>query len=745
MEKIVFGVGGMTCAACSARIEKVLSRLDGVESAEVNLTAERATVVYDKTKLSPGDIAASVEKLGYKYLKEQPSGEKHKEKEIKQLRNRFIIAAVFAAPLLFIAMAPMIPGLENILPGFMSPDKSPLVYAVIQLCLVIPIIIVGRNFYIRGFKAILSRSPNMDSLIAVSTSVAVLFSIYNVVLIALGDAHAVHSLYFESAGVIIALILLGKTLEMLSRGKTGDAIKKLMGLSPKTATLLTEDGEKQVSIDDVRPKDRLLVRPGEKIPVDGVVVSGASSADESMLTGESLPVEKKQGDGVFAATINKTGLLTIEATKVGRDTALSQIIKLVEDAGATKAPIAKIADRVSGFFVPVVSGIALLAAVLWYIGTHNFEFAVRIFISVMVIACPCALGLATPTAIMVGTGLGADNGILIKSGEALETAHKVDTVVFDKTGTITEGKPEVTDIVTDMPQDRFLTLAASAEKGSEHPLSEAIVKRAEKDHLELLPIESFNSITGGGIEVTLPGAAVLIGNAALLDQRGIDTSPLKAEADRLADEGKTPMYMACDGRLAGLIAVADVIKPTSEQAVAELKKSGINVIMLTGDNKKTAEAIGRAAGVDRVISEVLPGDKADVIKGLQQEGRRVLMAGDGINDAPALMQADIGIGIGSGTDIAMESSDIVLMHSDLMDIPAALRLSHLTMRNIKENLFWAFGYNVLGIPVAAGVLHLFGGPLLNPMIAAAAMSFSSVSVLLNALRLKRAKIKPSQK
>ena len=745
MEKIVFGVGGMTCAACSARIEKVLSRLDGVESAEVNLTAERATVVYDKTKLSPGDIAASVEKLGYKYLKEQPSGEKHKEKEIKQLRNRFIIAAVFAAPLLFIAMAPMIPGLENILPGFMSPDKSPLVYAVIQLCLVIPIIIVGRNFYIRGFKAILSRSPNMDSLIAVSTSVAVLFSIYNVVLIALGDAHAVHSLYFESAGVIIALILLGKTLEMLSRGKTGDAIKKLMGLSPKTATLLTEDGEKQVSIDDVRPKDRLLVRPGEKIPVDGVVVSGASSADESMLTGESLPVEKKQGDGVFAATINKTGLLTIEATKVGRDTALSQIIKLVEDAGATKAPIAKIADRVSGFFVPVVSGIALLAAVLWYIGTRDFEFAVRIFISVMVIACPCALGLATPTAIMVGTGLGADNGILIKSGEALETAHKVDTVVFDKTGTITEGKPEVTDIVTDMPQDRFLTLAASAEKGSEHPLSEAIVKRAEKDHLELLPIESFNSITGGGIEVTLPGAAVLIGNAALLDQRGIDTSPLKAEADRLADEGKTPMYMACDGRRAGLIAVADVIKPTSEQAVAELKKSGINVFMLTGDNKKTAEAIGRAAGVDRVISEVLPGDKADVIKGLQQEGRRVLMAGDGINDAPALMQADIGIGIGSGTDIAMESSDIVLMHSDLMDIPAALRLSHLTMRNIKENLFWAFGYNVLGIPVAAGVLHLFGGPLLNPMIAAAAMSFSSVSVLLNALRLKRAKIKPSPK
>ncbi|MDR1955286.1 MAG: copper-translocating P-type ATPase, partial [Treponema sp.] len=545
----------------------------------------------------------------------------------------------------------------------------------------------------------------------------------------------------ETAGVIITLILLGKSLEAVSKGRTSEAIKKLMGLAPKTAVIIEQGAEKEIPIEEVIPGDIILVRPGAKIPVDGAVVQGHTAIDESMLTGESMPVDKKAGDPVYAATINTTGLIQFRATKVGSETALAQIIKLVEDAQGSKAPIAQLADVVSGYFVPIVCLIAVLAGTAWFIGTRNVEFSLTIFISVLVIACPCALGLATPTAIMVGTGKGAENGILIKSGVALETAHQINTIVFDKTGTITEGKPMVTDSIpaSGINPDYLLQITASAEKGSEHPLGQAIVFGAEEKGLELFTVQHFESLTGRGIEGQIQGQTVLVGNRKLMEERGIRLSELEADADRLAGEGKTPMYAALAGNLAGIIAVADVVKPNSKAAIERLHKLGIQVAMITGDNTKTAEAIAKQVGIDRVLSEVLPQDKSAEVKKLQDEGRKVAMVGDGINDAPALAQADIGIAIGSGTDVAMESADIVLMRSDLMDVPTAIHLSKRTIRTIKQNLGWAFGYNILGIPIAAGVLYLAGGPLLNPIFAAAAMSLSSVSVLTNALRLKRFK------
>ncbi len=742
-KEITIPIGGMTCASCSQRIEKVVGRMAGVSSSVVNLATEKATFKYDPTTVRISQIKAAIVKLGYTPLESQSTSavdedRLRKQKEIRTLWTKFIVSAAFSLPLLYLAMGAMIWWLRFPIPAFLNPMQFPLVYALVQILLVIPVIIAGYRFYVVGFKAIWQRSPNMDSLIAMGTSAAIIYSLWSTYRIMTGDFAAVEHLYFETAGVIITLILLGKSLEAVSKGRTSEAIKKLMGLTPKTALVLQDGKEIVISVDEVEVGDIIIVKPGEKMPVDGEVVEGHTSIDESMLTGESIPVEKNVGDPVYAASINGNGSIQFRATKVGADTALAQIIKLVEDAQGSKAPIAKLADIVSGYFVPIVFGIAVVAAAAWLISGQSVVFSLSIFIAVLVIACPCALGLATPTAIMVGTGKGAEFGILIKGGEALETAHKINTIVFDKTGTLTEGKPAVTDILTtsSVNRDRLLQIAASAEKGSEHPLGEAIVRGAAAENLELLAVESFKAIPGYGIEGRIAGSAVLLGNRKLMTERGIVLDALATASDRLADEGKTPMYVALDGQLAGIIAVADVIKASSARAIQKLHDMGIEVAMITGDNRKTAEAIARLAGIDRVLAEVLPQDKAAEVKKLQAQGRKVAMVGDGINDAPALAQADIGIAIGSGTDVAMESADIVLMRSDLMEVPTAIQLSKSTIRNIKQNLFWAFGYNVLGIPIAAGLLYIFGGPVLNPIFAAAAMSLSSVSVLTNALRLK---------
>lgn len=739
MNNQVLDIRGMTCAACAARVEKVVKRLEGVESVSVNLATEKATVAYRPEAVRLLTIREAIEKAGFKALTiDKPrydEDQARKRRAIKALWTKFIVAAAFSLPLLYIAMGPMI-GLP--LPFGLDMMEDALAVALIELFLTLPVVGVGYRFYTVGFKALIRRSPNMDSLIAVGTTAAVLYSAYNTLLIANGSHMAVESLYYESAGVIITLILLGKSLEAVSKGRTGEAIKKLMGLAPKTAIIVQDGAEKEIPIDEVLVGDILAVKPGAKIPVDGTVVSGHTAVDEALLTGESMPVDKKAGDAVYAASLNTTGAIHFRAEKVGADTALAQIIKLVEDAQGSKAPIAQLADIVAGYFVPAVCVIALAAGVAWFLGTGDIGFALTIFISVLVIACPCALGLATPTAIMVGTGLGAQHGILIKSGEALETAHKIGTIVFDKTGTITEGKPAVTDVLAlgDMTKDELLRLAASAERGSEHPLGQAIVADALAKGMELMGADSFESITGRGIEALIGGRGVLAGNRKLMEERGIALNDWAA-ADKLADEGKTPMYVALNGRLCGVVAVADVVKPSSRAAIERLSGMGVEVAMITGDNRKTAGAIARQVGIERVLAEVLPKDKSGEVMKLQGEGRIVAMVGDGINDAPALAQADVGIAIGSGTDVAMESADIVLMRSDLADVATAIQLSRRTIRTIRQNLFWAFGYNVIGIPVAAGLLYLFGGPLLNPMIAAAAMSLSSVSVLTNALRLKR--------
>ena len=734
-----FKVEGMTCSACANRVERVTQKIEGVELAVVNFATEKLTIKLDADVASYGQVKAAVEKAGFQLVSEEDTikGEEKKHDEASKLLIRFIISLIFAVPLLIISMGHMV-GMP--LPHLIDPMMNPFNFGIVQLILTLPVVMAGYKFYQVGIKNLIQLSPNMDSLIAIGTLTAFFYSVFGIYKITQGDASYAMHLYFESAAVILTLITLGKYLEAVSKGKTSQAIKALMGLAPKTATIERNGRELEVPIEEVVVGDLVLVKPGEKLPVDGEVIEGSTAIDESMLTGESIPVEKTVGSLVIGASINKTGFIKYKATKVGRDTALSQIVKLVEDAQGSKAPIAKMADIISAYFVPIVIGLAILSSVAWLLAGETGVFALSIFISVLVIACPCALGLATPTAIMVGTGKGAEYGVLIKGGEALETTHKLSTLIFDKTGTITEGKPKVTDIVTtNLSEEQLLIYAASAEKGSEHPLGEAIVRAAIDRGYQLCELESFNAIPGHGIEVGIQGKQVLLGNKKLMSEKTIDASSLSEASDQLAYDGKTPMYMAIDGQLAGIIAVADTVKESSKKAIETLHQMGIKVAMITGDNQKTADAIARQVGIDLVLAEVLPADKANEVKKLQETGVKVGMVGDGINDAPALAQADIGIAIGSGTDVAIESADIVLMKSDLMDVSTAIKLSKATIRNIKENLFWAFAYNVLGIPVAMGLLHLLGGPLLNPMIAAAAMSLSSVSVLLNALRLRRFK------
>ncbi|HCM25081.1 MAG: ATPase [Treponema sp. GWB1_62_6] len=764
MKETSIPIGGMTCTACAKAIERAVGKLPGIGAASVNFATEKATVRYDSTKTRLSEIKGAITRAGYTPLAVGSANaadrvDEHKlakEREIRVLKAKFAVSALFSVPLFYIAMGAM---LGWPLPASMAAMDYPLRYALIEIALVIPVLAAGWRFYYVGFRAILHRAPNMDSLIAMGTSAAVLYSLYSVFSIAGGEFRAVEDLYFETAGVIITLILLGKTLEAITKGRTSESIKKLMGLQPKTATVVQAGIEIELPIEEVEAGDVILVRPGEKIPVDGEVLTGATSVDESMLTGESLPVEKHPGDAVVGASINKNGSITFRATRVGADTVLSRIVKLVEDAQGSKAPIAAMADIVSGVFVPVVFVIALAAAGAWLLAGHTLVFALTVFVAVLTIACPCALGLATPTAIMVGTGKGAEHGVLIKSGAALETAHKIDTIVFDKTGTLTEGRPAVTDVsavagaggsgvgggaggaAAGFTELDILSLAASAEKGSEHPLGEAIVRAAEERGAAVSVATDFLAVPGFGISATVDGRRVLLGNEKHLAANGVprnaDFEAGSGKAHELSGLGRTAMHIAVDGAYAGLVAVADPVKASSARAVAALQRLGLQVAMITGDNRRTAEAVARLVGIDRVLAEVLPQDKAGEVKKLQAEGRKVAMVGDGINDAPALAQADIGIAVGSGTDVAMESADIVLMRSDLMDVPTAIKLSKSVIRNIKQNLFWAFGYNVLGIPVAAGLLYVFGGPLLNPIIAAAAMSMSSVSVLTNALRLKR--------
>jgi Cu+-exporting ATPase len=751
----VFNVQGMTCAACARTVERVTKKLSGVDEANVNLATEKLNITFDPDLLTTAIIKAAVTKAGYKAIEdaEEKDLAEKKQGEINALRNRFVFSAIFAFPLLLVAMVPMI--LESLgmnLPDFLNTMRYPRQFALIQFLMCTPVMIIGRRYYIVGFRNLVKFSPNMDSLIAIGTSAAYLYSFYGVYQIFF-NGNVDYELYFEGAAVILALITLGKYMEAVSKGKTSEAIKKLIGLAPKQASVIRDGVEIQVPIDEVAVGDIVAVRPGEKFPVDGIVIEGLTAVDESMLTGESIPVEKKIGDTVIGASINKNGAVRYRATRVGNDTALAQIIKLVENAQGSKAPIARLADIISGYFVPVVIALALVGAGAWFFSGETAAFSITILISVLVIACPCALGLATPTAIMVGTGKGAQYGVLIKSGVALETAHKIGVVVLDKTGTITEGKPKVTDIIlmertrthaefSSGEYDALLRLAASGEKGSEHPLGEAIVRAAEERGLPLFPAEQFEAIPGRGIRTVIQGSAVLLGNEKLMIEKNIPMTDAAPKAERLAAEGKTPMFVAVDDALGGIIAVADTVKETSAEAVERLHRLGVQVAMITGDNKRTAAAIARQVGIETVLAEVLPEDKAAEIKKLQGNGKKTAMVGDGINDAPALAQADVGMAIGSGTDVAMESADIVLMKSDLRDVATAIELSRKTIVNIKQNLFWAFAYNTLGIPIAMGALYLLGGPLLNPMIAALAMSFSSVSVLSNALRLRG--FKPSK-
>lgn len=736
-------IEGMSCASCAMTIENAVSKIPGVHKASVNLATEIMAVEANDS-VTPEDIAKVVDGVGYsahprgKSVEEELE-EKNEKKEahLREMKRNLTISAIFTVPLLFIAMADMV-GIP--MPAFLSPMQSPVSYALIQLELVLPILWVGRRFFVDGFKALSKGHPNMDSLVALGTSAAFLYSLYGTYHVLEGHAHFAMNLYYESAGVILTLITLGKYFEDVSKGKTSMAIQTLVGLAPKMATVLRDGQEVEIPVEEVQVGDLIRVKPGEKVPVDGVVTEGNSTVDESMLTGESIPVSKAVGDEVIGASLNKTGSFILKATKIGKDTALSQIIQLVEQAQGSKAPIAKLADKVSGVFVPIVIVLALVSGLAWYfLGQESWVFALTITISVLVIACPCALGLATPTAIMVGTGKGAENGILLKSGEALEEANHVNMVVFDKTGTITNGTPVVTDVVTadNADADALIRLAASLEVASEHPLGEAIVAKAKEQGAAFDEVTNFEAIPGFGIKGHVGETLVFLGNEKWMRENGLANAKMNEQANHFAEQGKTPLYIGYNDAVQGLIVVADTVKESSARAIQTLHEMGIQVAMMTGDHERTAQAIAAEVGIDRVFSEVLPQDKANYVSKLQEEGYIVAMVGDGINDAPALAQAQVGIAIGTGTDVAIESADAVLMKSDLMDVPAMLKLSRATIRNIKENLFWAFAYNVIGIPFAMGVLHLFGGPLLNPMIAGAAMSFSSVSVVLNALRLKR--------
>lgn len=766
MKKETYDITGMSCAACSARIEKGISGMEGMQQCSVNLLKNSMTVSYDEAELDSGKIIHQVEDIGYGASLHQTQGSKTTGASgrgkngatdaaaaaAKQMKQRLIVSLVFTIPLFYISMGHMA-GWP--LPPWLLGARNHMIFAFTQFLLVLPVLIAGGHYFKNGLRNLWHRSPNMDSLIALGSGAAFVYGIYAIYKIAWGfsieDMDMVETfgmnLYFESSAMILTLITLGKFMEARAKSKTSEAITKLMDLAPKTAKVLRNGQEEEISVDDVQNGDILVVRDGDTVPVDGKITEGFASVDESAITGESLPVDKQTGDPVTGGTINRTGYFQMEATAVGEHTTLSKIIQLVDDATSSKAPIAKLADRVSSVFVPVVITIALLAAILWLLAGQSFEFALSVAISVLVISCPCALGLATPTAIMVGTGRGAAKGILIKSAEALEITHSIDTVVLDKTGTVTQGKPVVTDVIAleadgktagenTQAYTELLQLAFSLEKMSSHPLAEAIVKKAEACSAAFQEVSDYEMIPGQGIAGTIDKARCLAGNRKLMETNRIDISVAAGLQEKLADEGKTPLYFAQGGKFLGVIAAADVVKPTSREAIARLQEMGMDVIMLTGDNARTAEAIKKQVGIKTVIADVLPQDKEEKVRQLQEQGHKVAMVGDGINDAPALARADVGIAIGAGTDVAIESADIVLMKSDLMDAASAVSLSRAVMRNIKQNLFWAFFYNAIGIPVAAGVLYPAFHILLNPMIGAAAMSFSSVSVVSNALRLR---------
>ena len=744
-QKKEYKLSGMTCAACAMTVEMAVKDLETVEDVSVNLATERLSLL-PKAGFDSQQVLDAVAEAGYQAEekgKDRPSDVSEeaamKAQELQKKKQQLLILLVTALPLLYISMGSMI-GLP--LPSFLDHMVHPLVFVLSQLLLTLPAVWIGRGFYQRGFRNLIKRHPNMDSLIAVGTSAAFFYSLYSVSQVFLGHHAFVHQLYFESVAVIISLVLLGKYLESSAKGRTSQAIQSLLELVPSQATVIRYGEAVTIDTEDIRVGDIIRIKPGERMPVDGLVTDGQTFVDESMMTGESVPIEKKVGDTITSATINQNGSIDYQATRVGSDTTLAQIVRLVEEAQGSKAPIAALADKISLYFVPIVLSLATLSAFGWYfLAGESLSFSLSIFIAVLVIACPCALGLATPTAIMVGTGKGAENGILIKSGQALEAAYQLDTIVLDKTGTITVGKPSLTDLLPLGAFNRFdlLQLIASAEQHSEHPLAQAILEAAEEEGLDLLPVSHFEAIVGRGLAAQVEDRQLLVGNESLMKEKHIDSSAFQDQLLQLSQEGKTAMFVAIDGQLAGILAVADEMKSSSLSAVQELQSMGLEVIMLTGDREETATAIAQKAGIQKVIAGVLPDGKAAAIKDLQEAGKKLAMVGDGINDAPALVQADVGIAIGSGADVAIESADVVLMHSDLQDVVKAIKLSQATIRNIKENLFWAFAYNTLGIPIAMGLLHLFGGPLLNPMLAGLAMSLSSVSVVANALRLGRFK------
>ncbi len=733
-----FAIEGMNCASCAAHVEKAASKVEGITFASVNLATERLTITYDEGSAAAGKIFEAVSRAGYRAIDDEKE-RRAARPETDKLRERLVWSLIFTVPLLVIAMSSMA-GAR--LPAFVSPESSPLAFALLQLLLTAPVIIIGKNFYTTGTKTLLRGNPGMDTLVAMGTAAAFLYGLYATIRIAFGDTHFVHNLYYESAATIITLITTGRYLESRSKARAGSAIQKLLNLAPPLATVLRNGTEKRVPAAKVKVDELVVVKPGERFPTDGIVTSGSSSADESMLTGESIPVEKGEGSEVTGGSINLNGSVICRTTRVGSETTLARIVKLMEEAQGSKAPIARLADKISGIFVPVVITLALLSGAAWLIATGDFRLAFTVLISVLIIACPCALGLATPVAVMVGTGRGAQQGILIKGGEALETAHKADVVVLDKTGTITTGVAVVTGVepVEGVDEKRMIALAAAAESRSEHPVAKAVINYANEKGIKRAEPERFSALPGYGVEAYADGTHILAGNKRLMTERKIETTGSDHAAERMAAEGKTVMYVTANGRCMGVIAVADTIRESSAEAIAAIEAMGTEVVMITGDTLRTANHIAKEAGIKKVIAGVLPGDKAEEIRKISSNGKRVIMVGDGINDAPALATADVGIAIGSGTDVAIEAADIVLIKSDLQDVVRTLRLSHLTLRNIKQNLFWAFFYNILGIPVAMGVLHLFGGPLLNPMIAAAAMSFSSVSVVWNALRLRGIKL-----
>lgn len=735
-----FKITGMTCAACSSAVERVTRKMEGVAESSVNLTTTLMTITYDETKVTPEAIIKKVDRAGFGaqlYVEEDKRNSE--DNDIKKAKIRLICNVILAIPLLYICLGHMLP-ISLPIRAFMDMHKAPFMFALVQMILTIIVLINGRKFYIVGFKSLFKGHPNMDSLVAIGTGSAFVYSFIMTLSIP-NNPQCVHNLYYESAAVVVTLVMLGKYMESRSKNKTSEAIRKLMELAPDTAIVIRDGEQVEIPVKQVTLGEMILIKPGSRIPLDGVVVEGSTSIDESMLTGESIPVEKMAGDEVIGGSVNYQGAITVKVTRVGADTTLAKIVKMMEDAQGKKAPISKLADTVAGYFVPTVMVIAVVAAILWALVGKDIAFVLTIFVSVLVIACPCALGLATPTAIMVGTGLGASHGILIKSGEALEISHKVNAVVLDKTGTITEGKPTVTSIICNsISEEELICFAASCEQVSEHPLGQAIVNYAKEKGIQLHQVSNFKSITGQGIEAVIDGVTYYIGNKKLCHEQQIDFTEYEQKAFDIAHKGQTPMFVGCAGKALGIVGVADIMKESSSKAIQKIKELGITVYMLTGDNRLTAEYIGEKAGVDHVISEVLPNDKASVVEQLQTEGKCVMMVGDGINDAPALVQADVGAAIGSGSDIALESGDIVLMKSDLRDVYKAIKLSKATIKNIKQNLFWAFFYNACGIPLAAGILYAINGMLLSPVVGGFAMSLSSVCVVSNALRLRCKKL-----